>query len=88
MANNRDIMQLQGTIHPDLLKILLSLNSDIHVLRQHMSSAATMLNQLADVMGQQQVVAENFKPYIDKLKAMGMSVGSDPTITGEVDDDK
>lgn len=83
--NDRDIRELRGSIDPRLGKILISFNGDIHALRQHVAAMGTLMNQLADVMGKQQVVMENFKPYIQRLKQMGMEVSSDPSVTGEID---
>lgn len=87
MANNRDIMELTGAIDPRLVKLLLNMNSDIHAIRQQVGAVSSMMNQLAEVMGQQAIVMENFKPYIQRLKEMGMAIGSDPSITGEADND-
>jgi microcompartment protein CcmL/EutN len=86
MPTDRDIRELRGVIDPRLGKILIELNGDVHALRQAMQSVASMMNQLADVMGKQQIVMQNFKPYIQQLKQMGMEVGSDPSITGEIDE--
>lgn len=83
--DDRTIRELRGSIDPRLGKILISMNGDIHALRQHVSAMATMMNQLADLLGKQQLVMENFKPYVQRLKQMGMEVGSDPSVTGEID---
>lgn len=88
MPSNRDIMELKQHHHPKLIELLLKMNSDIHAVRQAVGNLATMMNQLADLLGQQQVVMGTMKGYVERLKAMGMEVGSDPSITGEVDGDK
>jgi len=83
--NDRDIRELRGHIDPRLGKILISFNGDIHALRQHVASVTTLLNQLADVMGKQQIVMEKFKPLMQRAKQMGIDIGSDPSVTGEID---
>jgi len=83
--NDRDIRELRGSIDPRLGKILISLNGDIKALRQHVASLTTLLNQLADVMGKQQIVMEKFKPLMQRAKQMGIDIGSDPNVTGEID---
>lgn len=83
--NDRDIRELRGSIDPRLGKILISHNADIKALRQHMASLTTLLNQLADVMGKQQIVMEKFKPLVQRAKQMGIEIGSDPSVTGEID---
>lgn len=64
----------------------MDMNSDVHNLRKLVAECATSFNQLADVMQQQQIVMERFKGYADKMRQMGVSIGSDPTVTGEVDE--
>ena len=86
MPTDRDIRELRGSIDPRLGKILIQMNGDIHALRQMVSAMAGQMNQLADVMGKQQVVMEHFRPYIQRLKQAGMEVSSDPSVTGEIDD--
>lgn len=88
MPSNRDIMELRGKYDPKLIEMLLKMNSDIHAVRQAVGNLATMMNQLADLLGQQQVVMGSMKGYVERLKAMGMEVGSDPSITGEADEGK
>jgi len=83
--NDRDIRELRGSIDPRLGKILISFNGDIKALRQHVASLTTLLNQLADVMGKQQIVMEKFKPLMQRAKQMGIDIGSDPSVTGEID---
>lgn len=87
MPTDRDIRELRGSIDPRLGKILISMNGDIHAMRQMISQMATMMNGLADLLGKQQIIMENMKPYVQRLRDMGMAVGSDPSITGEVDSD-
>lgn len=85
MITDRDIRELKGNIDPRLGKILISMNGDIHALRQHVAAITSLMNQLAELLGKQAIVMENFKPYVQRLKQMGMEVGSDPSITGEID---
>jgi hypothetical protein len=86
MPSNNKIRELIGVIDPRLGRILIGMNDDIHALRGSVRDLATLMNQLADLMGKQQVVMSAMKGYTKRLQEMGMAVGSDPSVTGEVDE--
>lgn len=93
MLNRRDIFDLEracrGNVPPGVFKALMSFNEDIHAMRQQIMQLATMFDQLVN---NQIAIANATKTLTDqssiakKLKQMGMEVGSDPSITGEVDE--
>lgn len=86
MPSNAQIRSaLKGKIDPELGRVLISLNEDNAALKQMVNEIAGMINQLADLMGKQQLMMDTFKPYINKMKQLGLDVGSDPTVTGEHD---
>jgi hypothetical protein len=86
MPSNNKIRELIGVIDPRLGRILIGMNDDIHALRGSVRDLATLMNQLADLMGKQQVVMSAMKGYTKRLQEMGMAVGSDPSVTGEHDE--
>jgi|688.fasta_scaffold913314_1 hypothetical protein len=87
---DRDIRQdLRGKIPPELGRILIEMNGDIHAIRQAIGTLASTLSQLAHALGihnaklaeLSQTKANNMH---ERLAQIGSEVGSDPTITGEI----
>jgi hypothetical protein len=89
MPTDRDIRELRGDIDPRLGKILIGMNGDIHALRQMIRQLASMFDHMASMMQIHSTALAKMKEnedYAQRLKAMGMEVSSDPSVTGEIDE--
>lgn len=94
MLNNRQIFDLErackGSVPSKLFEAMLSFNNDIHALRQQIMQLAAMFSQLADnqiIQANATQVLREQTPYLKNLKQQGMEVSTDPSITGEADED-
>lgn len=86
MALNRARMAaLRGEVHPKLLEVLHEQEEMIQGMRSLISDMGNQMNQIADLFGSQQTVLDKMKPYVARMKQLGIAAGSDPTITGELD---
>lgn len=89
MPTDRDIRELRGHIDPRLGKILIEMNGDIHALRQMIRSLAGMFDHMASMIQVHSTALVQMKDnedYVKKLREMGMTVSSDPSVTGEIDE--
>lgn len=92
-TTDRDIRELRGQIPQKLGQILIELNGDIHAIRQAIGTLAHAVSELAGALNLHnsklaelsQTKANN---SAERLKQMAMEVGSDPTITGEIHEEK
>jgi hypothetical protein len=90
---DRDIRELRGHIPQKLGQILIEMNGDIHAIRQAVGTLAQATGELAGALNLHnskladlaQTKANN---HAERLKQMAMEVSSDPTITGEIHEDK
>lgn len=90
---DRDIRELRGHIPQKLGQILIEMNGDIHAIRQAIGTLAQATGELAGALNLHnskladlaQTKANN---HAERLKQMAMEVSSDPTITGEIHEDK
>ena len=89
MPTDRDIRTLRGKIDPELGKILIAMNSDIHAMRQMIQQLASLFDHVASMLHlHSNALAQmrTHETHIQNLRKMGMEVSSDPSITGEVDE--
>lgn len=93
MLNRRDLFDLEracrGNVPPGVFKALMSFNEDIHAMRQQIMQLATMFDQLVNnqiAISSATKILTDQSAIAQKLKQMGMEVGSDPSITGEADE--
>ncbi len=88
--NTRDIRELlRGNVDPRIGRVLIAQQEDIASLKQMVMRLAGLFNTLvdnqvkqADAVGQLTAL----RPLAQKMKAMGTEVGSDPSLTGALDD--
>lgn len=91
--NSRDIRQLeralQGNVHPELIKVIIRLIEDSHAQRQMIVTLAGLFDQLVNnqiTMANATRAVQDQLPHIRRMKAAGMEVGSDPSLTGEINE--
>lgn len=92
-VNSRDIVllerELRGHVDPRVLKLLLKMNEDMHAMRQQIMSLAGLFDQMVNnqiVLAGATATMKDMMPHVQRMKAAGMEVGSDPTLTGEHDE--
>jgi hypothetical protein len=92
-VNSRDIVllerELRGHVDPRVLKLLIKMNEDLHAHKQMIMQLAALFDKLADnqiIISNATQTLQNMMPHIQRMKQMGMEVGSDPTLTGEHDE--
>lgn len=87
--NTRDIRELlRGHIDPRLGKVLISQQEDIAALKQQLMQLAGLFDQLVNnqiAIANATKGLQQLTPLAQKMKQMGMEVGSDPSLTGEYD---
>ena len=87
--NTRDIRELlRGHIDPRLGKVLISQQEDIAALKQQLMQLAGLFDQLVNnqiAIANATKDLQQLTPLAQKMKQMGMEVGSDPSLTGEYD---
>lgn len=88
--NTRDLIvlerELTGNVHPAVLKALIKMSGDQAAMKQQIITLAGLFDrlvtnqlELASASTEMQVLM----PHMQRMKAQGMEVGSDPTLTGE-----
>lgn len=86
MKANTIRSNLRGKIEPELGKVLVSFAEDIATMKQMISQLASNMNILADALDVQTKVLHQMESSVAKrARELNVSVGSDPTITGEND---
>lgn len=78
--------ELTGHVHPSVLKALIKMNGDMTALRQQIMTLASLYDKSMDnqmKIANATEALQNLMPHIQRMKEMGMEVGSDPTLTGE-----
>jgi hypothetical protein len=80
---------LRGKIDPNLGKVLITHNEDIASLKQMIMKLAGALQDFAHVLQTQHELIRRIKeltPTAQKAEQLGISVGSNPVVTGEHDE--
>ena len=90
---DRDIRELRGQIPQKLGQILIEMNGDIHAIRQAIGTLAAATGELAGALNLHNAkLADLAKTKgnnaAERLQQQAMEVGSDPTITGEIHEDR
>lgn len=90
---DRDIRELRGKIDPLLGKILIEMNGDIHAIRQAIGTLAQATAELAGALNLHNAKLAHLAQTkgnnaAERLQQQAMEVGSDPTITGEIHEDR
>ena len=70
---------------PRFIAIIEEINEQQQAFRKTFGEVVMQMNEIADLIGSQQVVLDKMKPYVERIKKLGIAVGSDPSITGEHD---
>lgn len=87
--NTRDIRELlRGSIDPKLGKVLIAQQEDIAALKQMVMKLAGMFDQVVDnQLKQAGAVGElsALRPLAVRMRQEAVSIGSDPSMTGEHD---
>jgi ABC-type transporter Mla subunit MlaD len=92
-TTDRDIRELRGHIPQKLGQILIEMNGDIHAIRQAIGTLAQATGELAAALNLHNAKLANLAQtkannHAERLQQMAMEVSSDPTITGEIHEDK
>jgi hypothetical protein len=89
VMNTREIRELlRGHIDPRLGKVIIAQQEDIAALKQMTMTLAGMFDQLVtNQIAQANAVdsMRSLRPLAEKLKNTAVSIGSDPSLTGEHD---
>jgi hypothetical protein len=90
---SRDIVMLEreltGNVHPKLMKALVNILEDHAAMKQQIMQLAGLFDQLINnQIAQAKAVNQmrSLAPLLQRMKAAGTEVGSDPTITGEINE--
>ena len=69
MIKGRDVFdKLNKKVDPTLVEVLVQLAEEQNVLKKEMVDVAKMVDQMADILGNFTVVAENMKKEMAKLR--------------------
>jgi len=69
MIKGRDVFdKLNKKVDPTLVEVLVQLAEEQNVLKKEMVDVAKMVDQMADILGNFTVVAENMKKEMVKLR--------------------
>ena len=85
-----DIEKLRGELPPKVIYILRSMYEEQQAIKQQVATLAGMFDRMCSMLNtnmQATASLHNMLPHVRALKEQGMEVGSDPSITGSMDDD-